>query len=324
MQDSQLLQQYENIKTEDDLLSLIRDGVREGLRIEYKQKANPRCPELDDPDRKNFSRTLSSFANSEGGILIWGIKTNKKGDVKLPKKLVAIKQIFEFEKRLNNFLANAIQPSIEGLRSEIVYKKGSKSFGYVKYYIPQSEMTPHRSVSDEAKFDHYYARNSDGSYRMPHYQLSDMFGRRQKPVLDMKFQSNDKKRLLKKEMTQVDGYYSKYTMTLYISNTGRAIGRDSMAIILGPKASKMKITFNPINISVNRIDDMYDDRQTFQLVIRNEIFYPRSETRIGNMIVQLYKDAVPEDAKLVWRIYSDNMVARSGEIRLLNEGEVGI
>src|SRR5258708_34057795 len=111
MQDSQLLQQYENIKTEDDLLSLIRDGVREGLRIEYKQKANPRCPELDDPDRKNFSRTLSSFANSEGGILLWGIKTNIIGDVKLLKILVAINKIFDMEKRRSNFLAISLQPS---------------------------------------------------------------------------------------------------------------------------------------------------------------------------------------------------------------------
>ena len=56
--------------TEDDLLSLIRDGAEEGPDLEYK-----RCAALQkhDPQRREISKDVSAMANSASGTIIYGM-----------------------------------------------------------------------------------------------------------------------------------------------------------------------------------------------------------------------------------------------------------
>ena len=63
---------------ETDLDRLISDKTQEGLYLEFKQKADRSKPELEDKDRWQFSRAIGGFANSDGGIIIWGMETNKQ------------------------------------------------------------------------------------------------------------------------------------------------------------------------------------------------------------------------------------------------------
>src|SRR5690242_13519586 len=66
---------YGTITTEADLERLRDERREEDLYLEFKEKAARRTPNLDDPDRKNFSKTLSGFANADGGVLIFGVAT---------------------------------------------------------------------------------------------------------------------------------------------------------------------------------------------------------------------------------------------------------
>ena len=60
--------------TIEDLETLVENSVPESRTIEYKQ-----CfPSNKDSDKKEFLADVSSFANTIGGILIFGI-TEKKG-----------------------------------------------------------------------------------------------------------------------------------------------------------------------------------------------------------------------------------------------------
>ena len=58
---------------ESDLQSLIEDQVPEGKNIEYKSK----LPNKSDRDKKEFLADISSFSNSSGGYVFFGI-TEKK------------------------------------------------------------------------------------------------------------------------------------------------------------------------------------------------------------------------------------------------------
>ncbi len=55
--------------TENDLLALISDGVAEGRSIDYKRE----LPGNSDGDKKEFLADASSFANTEGGDLVFGM-----------------------------------------------------------------------------------------------------------------------------------------------------------------------------------------------------------------------------------------------------------
>ena len=58
----------------EDLERLIRDGVPEGKALEYKQA----LPTDTDGDKKEFLADVSSFANTAGGFLIYGMLKKKE------------------------------------------------------------------------------------------------------------------------------------------------------------------------------------------------------------------------------------------------------
>src|SRR5947208_16448298 len=56
--------------TEADLLSLISNGGMEGKTIEFKRE----LPGGQDADKKEFLADVSSFANTSGGDLVFGVR----------------------------------------------------------------------------------------------------------------------------------------------------------------------------------------------------------------------------------------------------------
>jgi len=58
-----------NAITEEDLQSLITNGVAEGRTIDYKRD----LPGNSDGDKKEFLADVSSFANTGGGDLVFGM-----------------------------------------------------------------------------------------------------------------------------------------------------------------------------------------------------------------------------------------------------------
>lgn len=179
-ENSRLQQSYDAIKIEADINTFITNKTKEGLYLEFKQKSNSKHGNLDNDDKKNFSKALSGFANSDGGILIWGVQTRTKDES--AKKLKPINQVDDFVRSLKSFLTSATQPIIDNVLIEKIPKDKSKFRGYVKCLIPQSFKAPHRSYFDRE----YYKRSIEGFYRLEHFDLEDMFGRRTRPVLKVK------------------------------------------------------------------------------------------------------------------------------------------
>jgi len=169
---------FNSLNSEEVLKDFIKSKVKENLYLEFKQKQDSRNGNLDENDKFNFSKALSGFANSGGGVLIWGIETRKKDES--AKRLKTINEVDNFIRQLKSSLLNSVQPFVDNVRIEKIEKTKSKNRGYVKCLIPFSDKTPHRALL--AGRD-YYKRSTEGFYRLTHYDLEDMFGRRQKPLL---------------------------------------------------------------------------------------------------------------------------------------------
>ena len=126
MDDNARLQQsFDAIKTEADIKTFVTNKTKEGLYLEFKQKSNSKHGKLDNDDKKNFSKALSGFANSDGGILVWGVQARAKDES--AKALKPINQVDNFIRSLKSFLTSATQPIVDGVLIEKVQKEKSNA-----------------------------------------------------------------------------------------------------------------------------------------------------------------------------------------------------
>jgi hypothetical protein len=183
---------------EEDIEALIREGVQESLTLDYK-----RSPSLDrkDPRRKiELSKDVSSFANSAGGTLIYGVEE----DNHLPTSID-----FGFDPTditrewLEQVINSTIQRRIEGVRIiQIALEK--KHPGRVIYvvYIPQSNRAPHMASNHI-----FYKRFNYQSVPMEEYEVRDVSNRSESPKLDISLTLSDS-----------DPVEIKYDVDDYLSN----------------------------------------------------------------------------------------------------------
>jgi len=174
---SPLLDYYRSLDSEAALQQLI-GTAKEDVHIEFKQKKDGSHGKLDVKDGRQFSRALSGFANSDGGVLLFGIETDKN-DVASGLKPIA--EVDAFAVALKKSILNSTMPVVDDVQIGVI-AAALEDAGYVKCLIPKSDKAPHRAMLADRE---YYKRTTDGFYRLEHFDLEDMFGRRPHPSLQM-------------------------------------------------------------------------------------------------------------------------------------------
>lgn len=152
-------------------------GQEEHVSLDFKIANDPDLAHRD--DRKNFAKALSGFGNSSGGLIVWGIEARKNGDdVDCATNPHHIDRLRRFITRLNELTNEAADPRIDGVRHKQILDGVDRGFAVT--LVPESESGPHMAKLGE---DRYYKRSTDTFYKMEHFDLEDMFGRRKKPKL---------------------------------------------------------------------------------------------------------------------------------------------
>ena len=85
-----------DFSTAADLEFLCANAVAEGLRLEFKEKEDRTTAALSKGDKKQIAEAVSSFANSDGGTIIFGIKTKRSGDGDVAAELMPIANVEQF------------------------------------------------------------------------------------------------------------------------------------------------------------------------------------------------------------------------------------
>lgn len=183
---------FERFKTErwSVVSEIVNDGVPESLHLEFKTKARVGVPgKLHDDDKKNLAKTISAFANTEGGCIIFGISTPTGGDE--PYRATGIDPIAElgaFKTAVEAILKDVVNPSVLGVQLEPVEEVSGSDRGVLAIYVPQSLGLPHRAnMGPAGVHGHYFQRSSSRSDIMPHAMLSALFGRPPEPRLQLKW-----------------------------------------------------------------------------------------------------------------------------------------
>lgn len=154
----------------EDIKDLIDNQVQEDKNIDYKES----LPGNSDGDKKEFLADISSFANVNGGDIIFGIKEKrdeKNNSTGLPEEIVGLEFNFDQEKqRLENIILDGIKPRIYISFWSIDFKDGKQ---LLIIRIPKSWNSPH--LIEFQKSRKFFSRNSSGKYQLDVDEIKNAF-----------------------------------------------------------------------------------------------------------------------------------------------------
>lgn len=163
-----------SLETIEDFVTF---GREESLHLDFKLLKDASFASTD--DKRNLAKALSGFGNSGGGVIVWGVDARKGSDgVDAATKLCPIKNSRQALTRLNALTGEAVEPKVDGvLHKSLEQTDGS---GFLATLVPESYAGPHMAKLGE---DRYFKRSGDSFYKMEHFDIADMFGRRRRPLL---------------------------------------------------------------------------------------------------------------------------------------------
>ena len=135
-----------NLETLDDIQRLIDSRIEESLTLEYKREVS---------SNKDIAKDISTFANTEGGYILYGIQAEDK----VPTAIVWIIGV-GIEERIQNVIMTAIQPTVKGVRIHRISNPKKDSEAIYIAEVSKSEEAPHMANN------RYFRRRGSSSVPM--------------------------------------------------------------------------------------------------------------------------------------------------------------
>lgn len=155
----------------------------EGQTLDCKEKSNPIRMGLDHDDKKNFAKELCAFANTDGGLVIWGLSARAIGGVDRIQAIVPVSGLDRFESNLRTIQPQLTEPPVPGV--ELVQipvdGTGAEKRGMVAIWVPPSNLTLHRSTQDRR----FYSRSGTSSWPMPMSLVTPLLAGKSRPQLSL-------------------------------------------------------------------------------------------------------------------------------------------
>jgi Putative DNA-binding domain len=199
---------------EEDLQNLIDIGAEEGAQQEFKSAA---ALKVGDREKTEISKDVSSFANSAGGIIVYGMDEEPAP----PHKATALSPINpqEFSKEwLEQVINSRVQPHIQDLIIRPIDIAATSSRGVSYVVIIPASFTAHQAYDRR-----YYKRYNFESVPMEDYEIRQTMNRRQKPTYKVALE------MLRHRRDE------SVTVRAVIENTSETIGEKVSAILFAPE-----------------------------------------------------------------------------------------
>jgi hypothetical protein len=246
-----LLEVFEGLNRER-IDELIERRQIEHLQLEFKTVSDVGFSRH---DRINLASCISGFANSSGGIIIWGVVARPNAEnidgASSPSPITPLNRFFS---RLNEFTSIATSPPVDGIQHKMI--EIVRDQGFAATIVPESVSGPHMAKLGE---DRYYKRNGTQFYVLEHFDLEDMFGRRQRPNLKVIASS---KRIADNPQNE--------ELEVKILNVGKAVARH-VGLFAELRASTIVSVSNFQNVS-----EMNPGRQIFTYSNDQNVIHPNN------------------------------------------------
>lgn len=155
---------FESISTHD-LEALVANGVAEGRTLEFKRD----LPGTAERSRQEFLADVTSFANAQGGDILYGV-----GETKGIASEIGCLSVEDADRELlrwEDILLAGVEPRLPGIKLRWI-DCGTKR-GVMLVRVPPSPIAPHRVIL--GRINRFYGRKSNGKYEMDTHELRDAF-----------------------------------------------------------------------------------------------------------------------------------------------------
>ena len=256
--------------TIDDIQALIDNHAEEGVHLEFK-----RADALLKENADKITKTLSAFANSDGGIVIYGVAEQDHA-----ASDYSFVDGYKITTENISMIARYVQPAIDGLTIYPIRKDNDISKSLYVIRVPRSDKAPHM-----AKDHRYYKRNNVESIPMEDFDVKDVMSRFHKPQLVICLCVLNQPPQWKK--AQENTRFSFITM---IGNYGRILSKDYKLIsYFFCIDNKIVPHYYPVNANVTKakaleIGDMFCTKITTPSI---ESIFPEEKLEFGHVEIEV-------------------------------------
>jgi hypothetical protein len=152
---------------------MLREHRQEGLFLEFKTPGDEKSW------KPNWSVALSGFGNTEGGVVIWGVRAERVktadgsgGEVDSASLDEPVDNPLAFAQKLRDVELEAVADRIPGVEIK-GFQIPSSTKGYVVCYIPEGTHKPYRAEMESKQ--QYWQRIGDKFVTIPHALLRSLF-----------------------------------------------------------------------------------------------------------------------------------------------------
>jgi Putative DNA-binding domain len=179
-QSQHLFEKYTNANSVDFIKSLpnLPEKTFENDWLEFKSgKAR------DEDIKKIWSKAIGAFANSEGGIIVWGVsaKKDQTTGIDAVNGIELVPDVCAFKTRLMELRHEACDPPVANIDIKELPISNTGKEGFVVCHIPESSNKPHRS---EFPDKHFFLRMGDSSRECNVSVLRQLFYPKKNPRIE--------------------------------------------------------------------------------------------------------------------------------------------
>lgn len=166
------------------------DPLFESDWIDFKGEEPARPGRTPDPrqqeksNRRAWSEYLSAFANTGGGVVLWGIDARKMEvegrELDFAGAEALVTDPLVLASKLNEWQGQATDPPLSGVQTRPYPVPEDPTRGFVLCFVPEGPFKPYQSLLTENK--QYYHRGGSSNFVMPKATLASLFYPRSKPV----------------------------------------------------------------------------------------------------------------------------------------------
>lgn len=306
----------------DYLNQLIANGVEEDSELEYKAAA---ALQRDDKKITEATKDVSAFANSNGGVLIYGIsedRTNRH----LPGNIDPVDRKVITKEWLEQILNARIRPRIHGIKIHVVTIEDDKVVYILE--IPKGE------TAHQANDKLYYRRHNFSVESMFDSEIRDVMDRQKAPQIKIHIDVTKKPNILIAPNDRPMLHQQRpvlYFLNVHIENIGKIYATYINIVLTLPERiinmmcddGEKTIIKIPLDNKVrDEIEPAEDSRPTFFIgdmnkpkqygPARNEPLLPGMQMTLKSF--PLYIENIEDGDVLSWTLHADNAEPQIGTL----------
>jgi predicted HTH transcriptional regulator len=150
----------------DFIDEVISQRMNECEWLDFKRKGDEAS------NQRNFSKALSAFSNSGGGVVLWGIDARESKGIDGALDKFPFEEPRQFESTLRKWAPNFVSPPVE-VKYFTFLDTTQPDRGYVACFIPDGEFKPYRA--ELKTYRNYFQRAGDSFEIINRSMLQHMF-----------------------------------------------------------------------------------------------------------------------------------------------------